>query len=109
MNLKWILEPEELKALEDLLNALDKTGITYIHDPDKRPIIKIRGNVVNVPSIPCNSIYLEQNRAKKIKVEKVPGAILIRVADKKKPIPIEVKIPESWRVYFSEGYLYIFY
>ena len=108
MNLKWILEPEEYKALTNLLEALDKVGVEYEHDPEVRFMIKIRGRIDSLTTI-HGPIYFEQEKYKKINISEEPDYIEIKVFDKKKPILYTIKAPKDWKISYNKGHLYIFY
>ena len=108
MRLEWVLKPEEYKALTNLLEALDKVGVEYEHDPEKRFMIKIKGRIDSLTTI-HGPVYFEQKGQKRINIDERADFIEIRVFDKKRPIPIDVKIPKDWKISYDKGYLYIFY
>jgi len=108
MRLEWVLKPEELKALNDFLGALDKAGFEYYHDPEVRFMIKIRGKIEGLTTI-HGPVYFEQEKFKKINISEEPDYIEIKVFDKKKPILYVVKAPKNWKISYDKGHLYIFY
>ena len=108
MNLIWVLDEKSRKALEDFLEALDKTGIKYEHNQE-RFMIKIKGYIVRSVPFIIPELKFEQNKSKRIHISKSSEGIKVRIFDKKKPMPIDLTLPIKWNIEFEKPYLVINY
>jgi len=102
------LKENEIKILNDFLNALDKIGVKYEHYPEKYQI-KIKGYIVDISPFIIPELKFEQNKSKRIHMTRSPEAIIVKVFDKKKPVVVEIKFPIKWYIRYQKPYLEINY
>jgi len=105
-----ILNPKEneLKVVNEFLNALEKVGVKYEHYPEKF-LIKIKGYIVDVSPFIVPELKFEQNKTKRVHFSRASDGVSVRVFDKKKPIIVDLKFPVKWYVRYQKPYLEINY
>ena len=108
MRLDWVLDPEEERALREFFNALDKHGFKYEH-VQERFLIKIKGYIDSAYCVGVATIRFKQDKDKRVNVSHGADYIEVTIFSEKKPIPIRVKFPKSWRIQYEKPYLKIFY
>jgi hypothetical protein len=105
---RLILDSKSYGILKELISAFEKSGVEYEISPE-RYMIKVRCSVKGFLPFKFSQIYLEQNKTKRINISEKIDHIHIKIFDKKKPIPYDIKIPKSWKIEYNNGYLYIFF
>ncbi len=102
------LKENEIKIVNDFLNALDKIGIKYEHYPEKF-LIKIKGYIVDVSPFIIPELKFEQEKRKRIHMTRSSEYINVRIFDKKNPVVVDIKFPIKWYIKYEKPYLEINY